>query len=327
MTTNLIDGLSVRPHPFLNEYQSLNVLVWNGDSNGEGPSGRDPKVAENRDSVDDTVVVIVALNRPLKHNAIHSAMWREIGHVFSQIGRIGDDCRAVLLVGNGPSFCAGIDVTDNSFATPKSQPSDDDRKDDDVARRGIAWRMKLQHMQACFTALETCPVPIVAALHGVCFGAGIDLACCADIRLGADNTIFSVKEVALGLAADVGTLQRFPKQVGNDSLARELCLTGRTFAVTEALSLGWISRSYPLPRLVPAALQLCREMSQHSPLAVQGTKAALVYARDHSVADSLEQVAWYNALALQGPDITRAWSVSKTKRRPHFARIPPYAKL
>jgi Delta3,5-Delta2,4-dienoyl-CoA isomerase len=325
MPTNLIDGLSVRPHPFLNEYKSLNVLVWNGDSNGEGPSS--DKVAENCDRVDDNAVVIVALHRPLKHNAIHSAMWREIGHVFSQIGRIGDDCRAVMLVGNGPSFCAGIDVTDTSFALPQFQMSDDNPKDDDVARRGIAWRMKLQQMQGCFTALETCPVPIVAVLHGVCFGAGIDLACCADIRLGANDTMFSVKEVALGLAADVGTLQRFPKQVGNDSLAREVCLTGRTFTVEEAVSVGWISRAYPLPQLVPAALQLCREMSLHSPLAVQGTKAALVYARDHSVADSLEQVAWYNALALQGPDATRAWSVRKTKRRPHFARIPPYAKL
>lgn len=262
-------------------------------------------------------VVIVSLNRPSKRNAIDSTFWKEIGHVFSRLGR-GDKCRSVLLVGEGSAFCAGIDVTDPNFL-PKPRH--------DVAHTGLAFLPKLRQMQECFTALEMCPVPIVAAIHGQCIGAGVDLICCADIRVCCcDTAVFSVREVAVGLTADVGTLQRLPKITGNQSLVRDVCLTGRTFAAQEALQMGLVSGVFVQEKLFAAALDLCSTIARHSPVAVQGTKRSLLFSRDHSVVDGLEQVASYNALALQSKDLEQAWKIG-SKAKPTFADIPTHSKL
>ena len=137
-------------------------------------------------------------------------MWKEIGDVFRQLGTIGDGCRCILLIGNGKGFCGGIDITDEKFFSGIIEGNAD----------------RILEMQDAFTALEECNVPVVAAIHGACVGAGIDMTCCADVRVCSPNAKFSIREVRLGLAADVGTLQRFPKIVGFGSRVRELCLTG-----------------------------------------------------------------------------------------------------
>ena len=120
------------------------------------------------------------------------------------------------------SICSGIinnnnsDENDDEFASTNQ----------DMARKSLAFKSQILEMQAAFTAVEECSVPVVASIHGACVGAGIDLICCADVRVCDPNAKFSIREVRLGLAADVGTLQRFPKIVGYGSLVRELCLTG-----------------------------------------------------------------------------------------------------
>jgi len=87
--------------------------------------------------------------------------------------------------------------------------------------------------QALFNAIEECRVPVVAAIHRACLGAGVDMVCAADIRYCTADSTFAIKEVMLGLAADVGTLQRMPKVMGSESLLRELAFTGRDFTVRE----------------------------------------------------------------------------------------------
>ena len=153
-------------------------------------------------------------------------MWKEIGQAFHQIGTTGDGCRCVLLIGKGKGFCGGIDVTDEKFLFGING---DDDSTEDVARKSIAFSPQILAMQAAFTKIESCPVPVVAAIHGACVGAGVDMSCCADVRVCSADAKFSIREVRLGLAADVGTLQRFPKIVGFGSFVRELCLTGGKF--------------------------------------------------------------------------------------------------
>ncbi len=265
-------------------------------------------------------VVQVALNRPHKLNAVNRGMWKEIGEVFSSLGTTGDGCRCILLVGNGDSFSAGIDVTDTSL-----MPSNGG---EDAAHIGIAFTPLIRDMQACFTALEKCPVPVVAAIHGNCIGAGVDLICAADVRWCTDDTIFSVREVRLGLAADVGTLQRLPKIVGNQSWVRDVCLSGRNFDASEALQMGLVSRVVSgHAALLEHAITLCAEIASHSPVAVQGTKKGLIYARDHSVADGLEQISSYNALALQSQDLQNAWMARATKTKKKFSNLPRHSRL
>lgn len=265
-------------------------------------------------------VVQVALNRPHKLNAINRDMWKEIGDAFSSLASMGDGCRCILLIGHGSSFSAGLDVTDPALLPSQSAH--------DIAHAGITFSTQIRDMQACFTALETCPVPVVVAIHGNCIGAGVDLICAADVRWCTQDTIVSVKEVQLGLAADVGTLQRLPKITGNQSWVREVCFSGRNINASEALQMGLVSRVFSdRTSLVEHATQFCVDIATHSPVAVQGTKQALLYARDHSVADSLEQIVSYNALALQSQDLQVAWRARASTTKPTFTNIPRHARL
>jgi enoyl-CoA hydratase/carnithine racemase len=293
-------------HPIASRYEHLDVLH----------------------SPEEEGLVLVLLNRPHKRNAIHAALWREIGSVFRQLPLMTPTPRAIVLAGNGKDFCAGIDLSDPSLMVGSS--SGDGDTDVDCARQGLSHILpKVRAMQDCFTALEQCPAPIIAAVHGNCIGAGVDLIAAADVRWCAPSTTFAIREVLIGLTADVGVLQRLPKIAGgNHSLVRELCLTGRNFDATEAAALGLVSRIVPPSAdLVDEALTLARRIARLSPVVVQGTKRALLYARDHSVEDGLEQVALYNALGLQGADLRAALRAYQSKTPLTFANMPRHSKL
>jgi enoyl-CoA hydratase/carnithine racemase len=266
-------------------------------------------------------VVVVALNRPRKRNAMNTKMWKEIGTSFSTLGTLGDGCRCILLMGIGMGFSAGIDIADSGFFCR-------DDNVDDTARQGIAFRPQILEMQLCFTALETCPVPVVAAMHGPCIGAGVDLACCADVRLCSLSSTFSIREVRLGLAADVGTLQRLPKIVGHTSRVRELCLTGEDFDAQEALRIGFVSRvSKSDHDLILDAVALCQQIARLSPVAVMGTKLSYVYSRDHSVSEGLEYIASHNAMALLTDDLPVSFVSSMKSEQPCYGDLLPFSRL
>ncbi|CAJ1955337.1 unnamed protein product [Cylindrotheca closterium] len=262
-------------------------------------------------------VVVVQLDRPRKRNAINTEGWQEIGDVFTSVAQDGA-CRCIVLSGIGKDFSAGIDITDPGFFSFNDS-------DADVARRGLSFLPKVKQMQDCFTAVEKCPVPVIAAIHGNCIGAGVDIACCCDVRLAAPETTFSVREVKIGLAADIGTLQRLPKITGNDSRVRELCYTGEFFSSQEALSIGFISRICPNP--LAGAIELATKIAASSPVAVHGTKKSLMYSRDHSVAEGLEHVAMHNSLALMTDDVPEAHAASANKENPSFSNMLPFSKL
>ena len=113
---------------------------------------------------------------------------------------------------------------------------------EDVARKGRVLSRKIRAYQETMTSLEKCLKPIVSAVHSACIGAGIDMITAADIRYCTEDAWFSVKEVDIGMAADVGTLQRLPKVIKSQSLVRELCLTARKFDSKEAYDCGLVSR-------------------------------------------------------------------------------------
>eukprot|EP00532_Pseudo-nitzschia_australis_P015146 CAMPEP_0168268704 /NCGR_PEP_ID=MMETSP0141_2-20121125/13858_1 /TAXON_ID=44445 /ORGANISM="Pseudo-nitzschia australis, Strain 10249 10 AB" /LENGTH=272 /DNA_ID=CAMNT_0008209145 /DNA_START=241 /DNA_END=1059 /DNA_ORIENTATION=- len=252
-----------------------------------------------------------------------SATIAAFGEVFSILGRIGDDCRAIVLTGAGTkAFTAGIDITDESFGLAGQTSNDNDN---DVARRGLRFYPQIIDMQRCFTAIEECPVPVIAAIQGSCIGAGVDLASVCDIRICSDTAKFSVREVKIGLAADVGTLQRFPKITGNDSRVRELCLTGEIFSAQEAARIGFVSRISD--RLMEDVLGLAAKIAGNSPVAVVGTKRSLVYSRDHTVADGLMHIATHNTSALMTDDIPMAFVAAKQRKDVIFPNIPKLSKL
>lgn len=248
---------------------------------------------------------------------------------------IGDGCRCILLIGNGNGFCGGIDITDTKFFSGIQQSHGDDNGDatkigesDDAVRKSLAFRSQILQMQAAFTSVEMCPVPVVAAIHGACIGAGIDLTCCVDVRVCSPTAKFSIREVRLGLAADVGTLQRFPKLVGFTSRVRELCFTGDDFTAKEALTLGFVSRiSSTNDSLMDTANDICEKICRNSPIAVTITKSSLNYSRDHSVSDGLEHVALHNSTALMSDDLIKSFMSRGGGGVPEFTPLNSHARL
>ncbi len=265
-------------------------------------------------------------------------MWREIGEAFRLLGSLGDGCRCILLIGSGKSFCSGIDVTDPNFGLMDMGNTDDTDSDKDgidinidIARKYISFRPKILQMQQCLSEIEQCAVPVVAAIHGSCIGGGIDLISCADVRICTADATFSVREARLGLAADVGTLQRLPKIVGHASRVRELCYTGEDFDGVEAERIGLVSRISSRPNnlssLISMGLEVCDRISRNSPVAVAGTKVSLNYSRDHSVKDGLEHIAMHNAAALMTEDLSASFVASKSGKKPDFQSMLPNARL
>ncbi|KAJ1560848.1 putative enoyl CoA hydratase, partial [Nowakowskiella sp. JEL0078] len=168
----------------------------------------------------------------------------------------------------------------------------------DPARQSMKFLKNVQGLQDAFTAVEKCSIPVIAAVSGACIGAekGIDLITACDIRYCTANTKFSVKEVDIGLAADLGTLQRLPKVVGNQSAVREWCLTGRMFQANEALQFGLVNNIFEnKEQMMVSVMELAAEIASKSPIALQGTKKILNYSRDHTVEEGLDYVAIWNS--------------------------------
>ena len=141
-----------------------------------------------------------------------------------------------MLSGNGRLFTSGIDLSEIlNF---------DLSGDADIAKKAKAIFRYAQDWQSCVTDMERCRKPVIAAVHNACIGGGVDFITATDIRVCTRDAYFQVKEVDLGLAADIGTLQRLPKIVGSQSLVRELCYTARKMGAEEAERCGFVSSVY-----------------------------------------------------------------------------------
>lgn len=159
-------------------------------------------------------------------------------------------------------------------------------------------------------------------MHAVSIGLAIDISCCADIRIAAANTRLAVKEVDIGLAADIGTLARLPKIVGSTSWVKDVCLTARDFSAQEALAVGFVSQVHDTKATaIEAAQKIAVSLASKSPVAVQGTKELLNYGREHSTADSLRYTAIWNSVALQGEDFPKAMMSGLAKTKPTFSKL------
>ncbi|KAJ8777554.1 hypothetical protein J1605_014444 [Eschrichtius robustus] len=252
-------------------------------------------------------ILHVQLNRPEKRNAMNKAFWSEMVVCFNKIAE-DSDCRAVVISGAGKMFTSGIDFVD--MASGLLQPAGGD-----VAR--ISWHLHslLSRYQETFSVIEKCPKPVIGAIHGGCIGAGVDLITACDIRYCTQDASFQVKEVDLGLAADVGTLQRLPRVIGNQSLVNELAFTARKMMADEALESGLVSRVFPDKEvMLDAAFALAAEISSKSPVAVQSTKINLLYSRDHSVTDSLNFMKSWNMSMLQTEDVVKSLQALMEKK-------------
>lgn len=262
-------------------------------------------------SVEDGVGRLV-FNRPKKRNAFGTEFWQGMVPLFERIDA-DRAIRVVLIEGAGPAFTAGLDIMQlmgDLPAKPGGPP--------DGAARQALHRL-IVDMQAAITTVERCRVPTIAAIQGPCIGAGVDLITACDIRLCAQDAIFSVRETRLAIVADVGTLQRLPRVVGPGA-AREMVFTGADYDAEHALRIGLVSRILAdQAELKAAALELAIQIAQNPPLAVQGAKQVLNAATRGQVDQGLEYVATYQAGHLFTQDLATAVTAFLSKSKPEYS--------
>lgn len=274
--------------------------------------------------IDNDGVCWLELNRPNKLNSMNRAFWKELRECVTSLSQNSAVKCIVVASSSTRIFSAGLDLQDLPFTQNEKTDTSAGVKEPkgDVGRKSLLLYQLVSEMQATFTALEKCRVPILAAVHGGCIGAGVDLITACDMRYCTTESFFSVKEVDLGLAADVGTLQRLPKVTGNASAVREWCFTGRKVDSQEALNAGLVSRVLGTrEELHTFCLNLARQIAKKSPIAVLGTKRILVHSRDHSVPESLDYVALWNSVMLQSDDLEVATRAAISKIQPRFSKL------
>jgi len=266
-------------------------------------------------------IVEVRINRPKKMNAMNRLFWSEIADCFRGIDSNTEvDDRVVLLTGEGGHFSAGLDMQDHAELFMSSMAEGDDAPD--VSRRALRARGMIKAYQAAFNAVEECRLPVIAAVQGACIGGAVDLICSADVRFASADAFLSIKEVEIGLAADVGTLQRLPKITGNDSLVRELAYTARRFGAEEARGFGVFSAVLTDHKaLRKHAVATAMRIASLSPVAVQGTKENLNFARENSTPSALRYQQAWNAAHLLTEDIPKAAEAALMKNKAAFAKL------
>ncbi|KAK2786083.1 hypothetical protein FQN53_006992 [Emmonsiellopsis sp. PD_33] len=264
-------------------------------------------------------VAHIQTNRPKKMNAYFEPMWHELRAILTTLST-SPSVRSIVFSGTGPAFTAGLDVKAASqglLSTPSSSSTPTD-----PARKAFALRRHVADFQDCVSAIERCEKPVIIILHGISYGLAIDLATAADVRLASADARMCVKEVDIGLAADVGTLSRLGKVVGGFGWVKEVALTARVFGAEEAARVGFVNGVFgDKESAVAAGVELAGVMAGKSPVAVQGTKELLNWSRDHNVQDGLRYTGVWNSAALQTDDVQRALLSGLEKRTPTFEKL------
>jgi len=260
-------------------------------------------------SLDDHIAT-VRLNRPEKANAMNATMWQDIRQAFRWVDET-PAARVAILQAEGKLFTAGIDLQMMMGLGPQIQ-------NECEGRTREALRRVILDLQDTLSSLERCRKPVLAAIHGACVGGGIDLITCADMRYCSADAYFTIKEIDIGMTADVGTLQRLPKLIG-EGMARELAYTARKLGAEEAREIHLVNRVFESREALYAGVrEIAASIAAKSPLAVRGTKEMITYARDHSVADGLNYIATWNAAMLMSKDLGEAMMANSAKRAAVF---------
>ena len=263
-------------------------------------------------------VAHLRLDRPERMNTMTPAFFPAIRDVVRELDDAGAT-RALVISSTGKHFSAGMSL--EVFA------GDELALTTDTARDRLSFQTALRKLMDCFSAIDEARFPVICAVQGGCIGGALDLASACDMRLCSADAFFTVQEISIGMAADLGVLQRLPKIVPQ-GVAREMAYTGERLGAERALAVGLVNAVLPdAAALVERALALARTIASKSPLAIAGSKLALNHARDHSTASALQQMTLLQSAIFDRGEMARAIAGWKAKRDAEFDALMPVAKV
>jgi enoyl-CoA hydratase len=250
----------------------------------------------------------IKLNRPQVMNAMNRAFWNELPAIVKDI----DDnakARVIVISSTGKHFSAGMDLavfTDGEGVAGGSAG--------DVHVRNEAFRRHVHHLQDTFSCLDRARIPVLAACQGGVIGGAVDFISACDIRYAAADAFFCIQEINIGMTADVGTFPRLCKLIP-EGWVRELAYTGRRLTAQRAKEIGLVNEVFPdHAALLAHVMETAEEIASKSPLAVAGSKVMINYARDHSIADSLDYIATWQTGMFAPSHMMEAFMAKKDNR-------------
>ena len=262
-------------------------------------------------------VAHVQMCRPDEFNSMNKAFWYELPHLIDTISNDAS-ARVIVLSGQGKHFCAGMDLA--NFTQGGNAP-----KAHLGMRKEAGYRVT-RDLQYTITCLEKARIPVIAAIQGACVGGGVDLATAADIRYCTKDAFFCIQEINIGMAADVGTLQRIPRLIP-EGIVRELAYTGRRFLAEEAMKHGMVNKVFEnQEEMMESVMEIANEIASKGPLAIAGTKESLNYGRDHSTEESLNHIALWNTAMGINDEMGVAFKAKAEKKEAEFEDLLPRKK-
>ena len=253
-------------------------------------------------------VAWVYFNRPKKGNAVHPHLLESMGATLRELA-LDPQVRCVVLAAKGSMFCSGIDLTALQDVAEMDEG-------DLAPHRRANLLLHVQPWQDAVDAIERCRKPVIAAVQGACIGAGLDLVAAADIRLASADAFFSLREAAMAMVSDLGSLQRLPHIIGQ-GLTREMAFTARDVSAEEALRMHLVNRVVPNhEQLAEQARQLAEDIARQPSLAVQASKDVLNRSRGMSVQDGMHYALVRNSAILPSADLRDALTAFRQKRQP-----------
>jgi enoyl-CoA hydratase len=262
-------------------------------------------------------VAHLRLNRPERLNTMTPAFFPALRDAVAALNAEGA-ARVLVISSTGKHFCAGMAL--DVFAGSGELAS---MLNTGTSRARLAFQDALRQLMRCFDVIEQARFPVIAAVQGGCIGGGLDLAAACDLRVCSADAFFTVQEIHIGMAADLGVLQRLPKIVP-PGVAREMAFTGERLGAERALGIGLVNAVLPDAEAALAhALKLAESIAAKSPLAVAGSKLALNYAVDHPTGDALDQMTLLQSAIFDIEEMGRAIAAWKGKTAGQFDPLAP----
>lgn len=265
----------------------------------------------------------IRLKRPEVFNTMNRAFWNELPQI---VHAINDEAtaRVIVISSTGKHFSAGMDLS--VFTDGQGVASGHTGKREE-GRARLSLRAEALRLQKTFNCLDEARMPVIMAIQGGCVGGAVDMSTCADMRFATKDAFFVIQEINLAMTADVGTFPRLCHLLPQ-GVVRELAYSGRRLMAKKAQDLGFVNELFDThEQMLAHVMELAREIASKSPLAVHGSKVMINYARDHSIADSLDYIAtWQAGMFNPTVDMYESFRAKQEKRDPVYEDLLPARK-